>query len=286
MPALAATPRMLDALTSATLKHVRDQWWNDAFTDFLVERLKPRSGNRILDVGCGTGTGELRLSRLRLSQVMLVGLDRVPERTAIAGRNADAHNVRASFAAADACQIPFPDGTFDSTFCVAVLQHIRDSSEALREFVRVTRPGGRILAVEPDNAARYWFSSAPAGMQAFRAAQAFFEALAKSRDEVPEPRVGPRLPTLFADSGIEPLEVQLFPVSISRLGPPGESIWLGRKRAIQADLAAVTDPVVARTGDEYLQALDEYQAAASAAGAGFVEIQSTLLFAVVGQRAE
>jgi SAM-dependent methyltransferase len=283
---MAAIPRMLDALTSATLKHVRDEWWNDAFTDFLVQRLKPRSGNRILDVGCGTGTGELRLSRLRLSQIMLVGLDRVPERTAIAGRNADAHNVRASFAAADACQIPFPDRTFDSTFCVAVLQHIRDSGEALREFVRVTRPGGRILAVEPDNAARYWYSSAPAGMQACHAAQTFFDALAKSRGETWEPKVGPRLPTLFADAGIEPLEVQLFPVSISRLGPPEKSIWLARKQAIQAEVATVTDSAVRCAGDDFLQALDDYQAAASSAGAGFVEIQSTLLFAVVGQRAE
>jgi SAM-dependent methyltransferase len=287
MPALAATPRMLDALTSATLKHVRDEWWDDAFTDFLVERLKPRAGNRILDVGCGTGTAELRLSRLRLSQVTLVGLDRVPERTAIAERNADGHNLRASFAAADARQIPFPDETFDSTFCVAVLQHIPETAEALREFVRVTRPGGRILAVEPDNGARYWYSSATAGMQAFVAARTFFSALAASRRETWDPRVGPRLPTLFVDAGIEPLEVQLFPVSISRLGTPEAAIWAARRHAVEVDLATTTDPAVRRAGDEYLRALDEYKtAAASSAGKGFVEIQSTLLFAVVGQRAE
>src|SRR4051812_34650963 len=101
----AAAPGMLDALTSATLKHVREEWWGDDFTDFLVQRLKPRAGNRILDVGCGTGTAELKLSRLRLTQVTLIGLDRVVERTAIAERSADAHNMRASFAAADACHI-------------------------------------------------------------------------------------------------------------------------------------------------------------------------------------
>ncbi|MGH9372352.1 MAG: methyltransferase domain-containing protein [Vicinamibacterales bacterium] len=284
MPAPAAPPRTLDALTSATLKHVRDEWWDDAFTDFLVERLRPRAGNRILDVGCGTGTAELRLSRLRLSQVTLVGLDRLAERTAIAERAADGHNMRASFAAADACHIPFPDGTFDSTFCVAVLQHIPEAAEALREFVRVTRRGGRILAVEPDNAARYWYSSAPAGMTAFAAARSFFDALAKSRDEAREPRVGPQLPTLFAGADVEPLEVELFPVSISRLGPPEPAIWTARNKAIEADIGTSTDPAVRAAGDELLRAIEEYRAAASSAGPGFVEIQSTLLFSVVGQR--
>jgi SAM-dependent methyltransferase len=286
MPAADQTPRMLDALTSSTLKHVRDQWWDDAFTDFLVDRLRPRAGNKILDVGCGTGTAELRLSRLRLSQVTLVGIDRIAERTAVAERTADAHNMRASFAAADACHIPFAGSTFDSTFCVAVLQHIADAGEALREFVRVTRPGGRILAVEPDNSARYWYSSAKEGMQAFTAARRFFDVLGKSRGEVADSRIGPRLPTLFADAGIEPLEVELFPVSMSRLGPFERSTWSARKAAIEHELDGATDPSVRSAGEDFLRALADYQGAASSAGAGFVEIQSTLLISVVGERGE
>ena len=285
MPAASRT-RTLDALTSATLKHVRDEWWDDAFTSFLVERLRPRAGNRILDVGCGTGTAELRLSRLRVSQVTLVGVDLFAERTAIAERTADGHNLRASFAAADACHLPFPDGTFDSTFCVAVLQHISDTAQALREFVRVTRVGGRIVAVEPDNAARYWYSSTSAGMNAFAAAGKFFETLARSRGDAWEPRVGPRLPTLFAAAGIEPLEVQLFPVSVSRLGPPESAIWTARRTAIETAMGSTRDPAVQREGADYLRLLDEYKAEAASAGAGSVEIHSTLLFGVVGQRAE
>ena len=286
MPAPVQAPRTLDALTSATLKHLRDEWWDDAFTAFLVDLLRPRSGNRILDVGCGTGTAELRLSRLRLSQVTLVGLDRVVERTATAERTADGHNMRASFAAADACQIPFPDGTFDSTFCVAVLQHLPEPAAALREFVRVTRPGGRILAVEPDNAARYWFSSAPEGMEAFAAGRRFFGALARSRGEKVDARVGPRLPALFTGAGIEPLDVALFPVSVSRLGTPEPRIWDARRTAIQATIESSDEGSVRDAGAAYLRALEDYRRAAGSAGAGFVEIQSTLLFAVVGQRLE
>jgi SAM-dependent methyltransferase len=284
--AVAPRTRTVDALTSATLKHVRDDWWDDAFTAFLVERLRPRAGNRILDVGSGTGTAELRLSRLRMSQVTLIGVDLLADRSAFAERTADGHNLRASFAAADACHLPFPDGSFDSTFCVAVLQHVNEAGEALREFVRVTRGGGRIVAVEPDNASRYWFSSLPQGMDAFAAARRFFELQAKGRGEAWEPRLGPRLPTLFADAGVESLEVQLFPVSVSRLGAPDASVWTTRRAAVEQMVATGSEPAVRKAGEDYLAALDAYRAAAGSAGDGFVEIQSTLLFGVVGQRSE
>jgi SAM-dependent methyltransferase len=281
---MPAPARTLDALTSATLKHLRDEWWDDAFTAFLVERLRPRAGNRILDVGCGTGAVEIRLARLRIPQVIMIGIDLVVDRAVLAERQTDGHNLRASFAAADACKLPFPDGSFDCTFCVAVLQHVPDAAEALREFARVTAQGGRILAVEPDNEARYWYSSSQAGQDAFAAARRFFDVQAASRGEALEPRVGPRLPTLFNETGIELLEVQLFPVSVSRIGPPAPGIWESRTRAIRAATAAAADPAVQRAGTEYLDALAQYQA--DATGDGFVEIQSTLLFAAVGQRGE
>jgi SAM-dependent methyltransferase len=281
---MAVLSRTLDALTSATLKHVRDEWWDDAFTTFLVERLRPRAGNRILDVGCGAGAVELRLSRLRVPQITLVGIDRVVERAIVAERTTDGHNLRAAFAAADGCHLPFPDNTFDCTFCVAVLQHIPQAAEALREFARVTRDGGRILAVEPDNAARYWYSSAPEGMIVFTHARTFFDALAHSRGEAYDPRVGPRLATLFVEAGIEPLAVQPFPVSISRLGAPEPAIWRARRASIEKEVSATADEGVREAGRRYLQALDDYERAAASAGKGFVELQSTLLFAVFGQR--
>jgi SAM-dependent methyltransferase len=283
---VASGSRTLDALTSATIKHVRDEWWDDNFTAFLVERLRLRAGNRILDVGCGTGTAELRLSRRRVSQVTLVGVDLIAERTIVAERTADGHNMRASFAAADASHLPFPDGTFDSTFCVAVLQHIAQAADALREFARVTRPGGRIVAVEPDNADRYWYSSAQSGMEAFAASRRFFQALAEARGEALEPRVGPRLPTLFVDAGLEPLEVHLFPVSASRLGGHEPSIWGARRAAVERAASAIDDRRVKGAAEDYLRALEAYESESAAAGAGFVEIHSTLLFGVVGQRPE
>ena len=203
----------IDALTSPTLKHLREAWWDDVFTEFLVETLKPRSGNRILDVGCGEGLAEVALGRLHISQVRLVGVDLNVDNVLTASQETASHNQRVTFAAADACRLPFRDGVFDSIYSVAVLQHVNDVETAVAEFARVTAPRGRVVAVEPDNSARYGFSSTPAGRRAFELSRPFFNALSGQQADGRTSAVGPNLPRLFSERGIEPLEVRLFPVS-------------------------------------------------------------------------
>jgi len=275
----------IDALTSPTLKHLREHWWGDEFTTFLKETLRPRPGNRILDVGCGSGTGEVSIGRLHLSQIQLFGVDLVYGHVKTARETTAGINQRAHFAAADACRLPFRAEVFDSTYCVAVLQHVRDTAVAVREFARVTRPGGRIVAVEPDNAARYWYSSAPAGMRAFEAATKFFSAVAAARGDGADPSVGPRVPGLFGSEGIEPVSVRLFPVSRTRLGPPAADVWDSRIARVQRAIEHAADgdrPL----GQAYLDALAAYRSEASKAGQSFVEIEHTMLFATVGQKHE
>jgi ubiquinone/menaquinone biosynthesis C-methylase UbiE len=276
--------RDVDGLTSATLKHLRERWWDDAFTNFVKDTLQPRPGRRILDVGCGTGTAEVKLSRLRLMQVDLVAVDLNVGRVTSAQAAARSHNINAHFAAADACHLPFPSATFDSVFCVAVLQHIADVKSAVVEMARVTRPGGRIVAVEPDNSARYFYSSVDDGRQAHEAARRFFSALGHARGDASDPAVGPQLPTLFSENGVEPLRVEVFPVSGARLGVPSDEVWENRRANVREDIEKAPDEAIRRLGQDYLKTLDRYAAAATAAGAGFVEIQNALLFATVGQR--
>lgn len=277
--------RGLDVLTSSTLKHLRDRWWDEAFTSFLEEMLRPKAGKRILDVGCGNGTAEASLARLRLSQVRMFGVDMLLHRLVEAGQRTRGMNARVGYAAADACRLPFADATFDSTFCVAVLQHIRKPDEAIAEFARVTRPGGRVLAVEPDNASRYWFSSLESGVRAFDLSRTFFRELAAAQGDTAAVATGPMLAGLMAAHGLEPIAVHIFPVALTHLGMPAPDVWTTRRSALGEEIAAA--PASMRSlGAEYLQAIDRYAADAKAAGPAFVEIQNTLLFATLAQRAD
>ena len=132
---MPAPTRTLDALTSATLKHVRDDWWDEAFTTFLVERLRPRVGNRILDVGCGTGYNLGLLAR----HGSVVGLD-LNERGLMLAREIGRPLVRARTE-----RLPFDDATFDLVTSFDMMQCIPTDREAVREMARVAKPGGVVV---------------------------------------------------------------------------------------------------------------------------------------------
>lgn len=274
--------RDIDALTSSTLKHLRERWWNTDFTEFLRDTLQPRAGDRILDVGCGAGTAELHLGRLGISQLRLFGVDLIVDRVSEAVDTARAHNLQVGFAAGDVCKLPFKNHAFDSTFCVAVLQHVRELSDAVRECARVTKPGGRVLVVEPDNAARYWYSSSDAGARAFELATRFFRGI-EDRGNATDLAVGPNVSAIFACHDIEPVGIRLFPVSLARLGSPQAAVWDARRQVVRGAIDRVQDESLRRLGAEYLEALGRYADEAAAAGRRFVEIQSTMLFATVGR---
>ncbi len=272
----------IDALTSATLKHLREAWWDDAFTGFLAETLAPRPGNRILDVGCGEGLAEVAIGQQHISQLRLFGIDIAASKAAAARQETIAHNLRVGFAAADAVRLPFRAAAFDSIYCVAVLQHIAQPEDAVAEFARVIVPKGRVVAVEPDNTARYGFSSTPMGRRAFELSEQFFIALAGPRGE--RSTIGPLLPGIFAKHGIEPLSVRLFPVSQTWLGPPDQAVWAARRATVEGYLRSARSDAAEWLGREYLDVLVAYEREANAAGSSFVEIQNTMLFATVGQK--
>jgi SAM-dependent methyltransferase len=278
--------RDIDALVSPTLKHLRERWWDPGFSEFLSENVRPRPGTRILDVGCGEGTAVVSLGRQRISQVDLFAIDQKFDRVKQTVRSASAHNIRVKAACADVCHLPFRNDVFDSTFSVAVLQHVRDVPVAVSELARVTKPGGRIVAVEPDNAARYWYSSLESGQRTYEMGRAFFASVLAARGDATDPSVGPKLTAIFTDAGLEPLSVNLFPVSLARLGPPPKSVWEERRNAVRRTLDGTDDKQVRRLADDYLAQLERYAADVATAGSAFVEIQNTMLFAAVGQKAE
>ena len=201
-----------------------------------------------------------------------------------ASQETASHNQRVKFAAADACRLPFRDGVFDSLYSVAVLQHVNDVEAAVAEMARVTAPRGRVLAVEPDNSARYGFSSTPAGRRAFELSGPFFHALSGQQSDGRIAAIGPNLPRLFSERGLETIEVRLFPVSQTLLGSPDASVWASRRSVVERALSSGASDAARWLGRDYLDTLAKYEAEAKQAGSSFVEIQNTMLFATVGQK--
>ncbi|MEW5864012.1 MAG: methyltransferase domain-containing protein [Pseudomonadota bacterium] len=109
----------------------RGAWIGETEFGLLWRALAPRAGERLLDVGCGTGWFARRFMQLGVS---VVGLD--PDRSALAfARDAGL----AACVAGRAERLPFADASFDLAMAVTSLCFARDEAAALREMLRVTR---------------------------------------------------------------------------------------------------------------------------------------------------
>jgi ubiquinone/menaquinone biosynthesis C-methylase UbiE len=113
------------------------------------EALGARSGERIVDVGCGPAFYVDELAEQVGDEGWVVGVDPSPPMLEVAaGRTAARSNV--AFHQGDAAALPLPDGGFDAALCVQVLEYVEDVTAALRELRRVVRPGGRVLVWDVD----------------------------------------------------------------------------------------------------------------------------------------
>lgn len=124
-------------LTNTVLSFGQDRGWRRSTRAALA--LRP--GERVLDVGAGTGISTEELTR---SGAYAVGADLSTGMLA-AGR----HSGRTvPLVAGDALRLPFPDGVFDAVTISFALRNVVDTGAALRELGRVTRKGGRLVVCE------------------------------------------------------------------------------------------------------------------------------------------
>ena len=115
----------------------------------LARSLAPRPGERLLEVGPGTGCYTIPVARALEPGGTLDVVDVQQEMLGDTMRNARAQGVEnVTPRLADGSSLPYADASFDGAFLVTVLGEIPDQDAALRELYRVVKPGGRVVVGE------------------------------------------------------------------------------------------------------------------------------------------
>mgnify|MGYP006267324815 CR=1 FL=1 len=139
------------------LVDARDYWWNEDYLGLMAERMDLFQCQRMADIGCGKGMMALKLAGFLPPGAEVFGLDRERKyikaaKQKVRHRN-PAPDVRFHFEEGDAQQLPYPDNGLDLALCQTLLIHVEDPAAVIGEMMRVTRPGGWVVAMEPNNLA-------------------------------------------------------------------------------------------------------------------------------------
>jgi len=174
----------------------------------LLETLKPQAGERILDVGCGTGQLTAEIAR---SGAAVVGLDKSGEMLVEARKNYP----DLQFVLGDAAGFQFPE-PFDAVFSNAALHWVKDAEGAVKSIATALRPGGRFVA-------EFGGHGNIASVQA--ALRAVFGPTADQRSPWYYPSIGEYAP-LLERHGFELRDASLFDRPTPLEGEDGMANWL------------------------------------------------------------
>lgn len=117
--------------------------WSRGLAEAFLAFAGIEAGDRVLDLGCGTGSLARALAA-RPEPSQILGID-ISE-PYIAQARLHAHDPRLSFQVGDATVLDLPDASFARCYSLLALNFVRPPMAAVREMVRLTRPGGTVAA--------------------------------------------------------------------------------------------------------------------------------------------
>lgn len=162
--------------------------------DFTKELrdLVVRSGDLVLDAGCGSGIVTRYLAEQNPG-ARVVGCDFAAERLEIT-KEAAAHLPNARFEVQDLASLGFPERSFDAIVCRYVLQHINKDArdKALKEMLRCLKPNGRLHIIDFDGTLYNLYPQPP------RVAKVLSRLEAANLVDL---RIGRKLPAMLVDAG-------------------------------------------------------------------------------------
>src|SRR4051794_25366866 len=198
---------------------LRSHTWRTAANSaaYLLGSLKPHM--KILDIGCGPGTITADLAAL-VPDGHVTGVDHAPGILDQARATAAERGLtNVDFTVADVHALDHPDDTFCVVHAHQVLQHVGDPVQALREMVRVTKPGGIVAVRDSDYSAMTWYPEV-AGMDDWRELY-----LRVTRANGGDPNAGRRLHAWARRAGFDPADVTVTTGTWCYHTPEERSWW-------------------------------------------------------------
>ena len=205
------------------------------FTREALRRTGLRAGDRVLDAGCGPGGITDYKAGVVGPEGHVTGIDLSEVRLASA-RALNARHAHVRILPADIRHTGLPEASFDFTWSQFVLQYLPDRWEALREFARVTRPGGKVVISEFDG---FGVDSWPLAPELRDWCQRFIEAL--HRGAGLDVYVGRKVFHAMRQAGLTQVRVHLLPQYVIAGSAEASMVqdWETRFSALESALAPV-----------------------------------------------
>ncbi|HZT19017.1 MAG TPA: methyltransferase domain-containing protein [Dongiaceae bacterium] len=162
------------------------------------------------DVGCGTGEDARSMADIVGAGGSVIGFDLSEAMLAEAERRHVKRGANLRFVRAPADDLGLPAETLDAVRADRVLTHVPDPARAIREMVRVLKPGGRVVVSEPD---------VPGCWVAHRRQETSDRILRTIAMSCRQPFVARDLYHLFLDAGVVDVRLMLRPLAITEPEP-------------------------------------------------------------------
>ncbi|MGH2616112.1 MAG: methyltransferase domain-containing protein [Thermomicrobiales bacterium] len=165
------------------------------------------AGDQGLDIGCGTGEDVCQMAGLVCPGGRATGVDASETMIAEARRRHVGIELPVAFHVGEAEALPFADASFDGCLAIRTFQHLANPQRALGEMIRVARPGGRLVVIDPDHDTAVIDASERSLMRRFLKFRA---------DTIRNGGIAHHMPALFKERGL--LEVSVIPMTEVRTG--------------------------------------------------------------------
>ena len=118
--------------------------------DVTVEAAQIKPGDRVLEVGCGTGTLSLAAKRKAGESGKVHGIDIIPGMIELSKQKAEKAGLDVSFQLGSIEALPFADSQFDAVMCSFMIFHMSDRvrRNGIKEIFRVLKPNGRLMIID------------------------------------------------------------------------------------------------------------------------------------------